>query len=220
MRLRRHRRRRVAGGPARRAGSRHRHRAPRARATAAARLLLFAQLVVAGPRPLAENPPLRAVRFSSLSRPIVVTRGRLEFGRPLHIPSDTFAPRPRLSIIVPCYNERSTVQTIISKVTALNIDKEVIVVDNHSTDGTRAVLRSLCRNERPLHTLRGDPALRRFDATVMDGDGFTLVMQPENRGKGASVRLGLELARGEYVICQDADLEYEPADIVRLLRRA
>ncbi len=99
----------------------------------------------------------------------------------------------KLSIIVPVYNEHDTVARLLERVLSLDIDKEVIVVDDGSTDGTREVL-----------TERGR-------------DPITVIHHPENRGKGAAVRSGLERATGEYVIIQDADLEYDPAEIGQLM---
>lgn len=122
-----------------------------------------------------------------------------------------------LTVVVPCYNERATVLSLLERVKALAVDKEVFVIDNCSTDGTREMLKAICRDERPL-TLDGASASGIPDGVMaMTGEGFTLILQRENRGKSASVQLGFELARGRYVICQDADLEYEPADILRLL---
>lgn len=102
----------------------------------------------------------------------------------------------KLSVIVPVYNEKGTVLALLEKVKAVAIDKEIIVIDNCSTDGTREMLQGL-----------RDPA-------------FRLLFQPENRGKGSSVRWGYAEARGEYVIVQDADLEYDPSDYPKLLEIA
>lgn len=125
--------------------------------------------------------------------------------------------RPRVTIVVPCYNEVSSIQVLLTRVGLLAIDKEIVVIDNVSTDGTRELLRSLCRNERSLNAWRPVDLGVARDITVMDGPGFTVVLHPMNLGKGASVRLGMAVARGHYIICQDADLEYEPKDILRLL---
>ncbi|HIE50631.1 MAG TPA: glycosyltransferase family 2 protein [Armatimonadetes bacterium] len=99
----------------------------------------------------------------------------------------------KLSIIIPVYNERETLPQILAQVKALPVEKEIIVVDNCSTDGTREWLQRL-----------QDPAVR-------------VILQPRNWGKGTSVRTGLAQARGEYVVVQDADLEYNPQEILRLL---
>jgi glycosyltransferase involved in cell wall biosynthesis len=108
------------------------------------------------------------------------------------------SPSPRyrtLSVIVPVFNERNTVAEILRRIRAveLPVALEVVVVDDGSTDGTDKVL----------------SALR--DSTVL------VVTHPSNRGKGAAVRTGVERARGELVLIQDADLEYDPDDWPRLL---
>ncbi|MFQ6131063.1 MAG: glycosyltransferase family 2 protein [Armatimonadota bacterium] len=102
----------------------------------------------------------------------------------------------KLTIVIPVYNERETLPEILSRVRALAVDKEIIVIDNCSTDGTRDYLESL---ELP-------------DVRV--------VLQPANYEKGTSVRKGIELARGEYTVIQDADLEYDPEELLELLRVA
>ena len=102
----------------------------------------------------------------------------------------------RASVIVPCFNERQTVSELIDRVHAVPVDKEVIVVDDCSTDGTRELLQ------------------RRVDER---GD-ITLRLIARNGGKGAAVQEGLKCATGDVVIIQDADLEYDPADYPVLLR--
>ena len=100
-----------------------------------------------------------------------------------------------LSVIVPVYNERNTVAEILRRIRAveLPLPLEVVVVDDGSTDGTGKVLSAL------------------QDSTVM------VVTHPANRGKGAAVRTGMASARGDLVLIQDADLEYDPDDWPRLL---
>ena len=103
----------------------------------------------------------------------------------------------KLSVIVPVYNERNTVVEVLRRMRAVElpdgIEREIIVIDDGSNDGTRDVLRQL-----------GDSTVR-------------ILMHEGNRGKGASVRTGLALATGEYVLIQDADLEYDPDDWPRLI---
>ena len=100
---------------------------------------------------------------------------------------------PRLSIVIPVYNERATIEEVLKRVQAVPLDKEIVVVDDGSTDGTGELLRG-------LH----DPGVR-------------VIVQTPNRGKGAALRRGFAEARGAIVIVQDADLEYDPADYAQLL---
>ena len=105
-----------------------------------------------------------------------------------------------LSIIIPVYNEESTLFELIGRVAAVDVgmDREFILVDDGSTDGTRA-LYPQCDERWPLET-------------------FNVKLQAVNKGKGAAIRAGLSLARGEVIIIQDADLEYDPSDYPRLLQ--
>jgi glycosyltransferase involved in cell wall biosynthesis len=94
---------------------------------------------------------------------------------------------PEISVIIPCYNEASTIEAILDAVRASEVpDKEILVVDDGSTDGTREKLRSL----------EGLPGLR-------------VIFHERNRGKGAALRTGFQAATGDVVIVQDADL-YDP----------
>jgi len=128
----------------------------------------------------------------------------------------------KLTVIIPCYNERATILDVIERVKRLAADKFIIVIENCSTDGSRELLRSVCGDERPFHrssqhTVDCPPvAGQRW----MDGDGFGVLLQPRNLQKGTSVKTGIALANSDYVICQDADLEYDPNDIMRLLDHA
>jgi len=117
----------------------------------------------------------------------------------------------KLSVLMPVYNERATLREILRRVQNVPIDKEIIIVDNCSTDGTRDDLQAL---------LDGGEATTADGATAEDAGRLRIVLQPQNRGKGSSVRRALELARGEFVIVQDADLEYDPQDYLKLLALA
>jgi glycosyltransferase involved in cell wall biosynthesis len=102
----------------------------------------------------------------------------------------------RLSIIMPCYNEARTLRDILAQVRAVDLDKQIIAVDDHSSDDT---YRILCEE-------------------AADDPRMVVVRHPSNRGKGAAVRSGLARATGEIVIIQDADLEYDPQDYYDLVR--
>ena len=102
----------------------------------------------------------------------------------------------KLSVVIPVYNEAATIAELISRVQAVDIPKEIIAVDDGSTDGSGEVLANL---EGRYNNLRA-------------------LIQPKNRGKGAALRLGFEAATGDYVLVQDADLEYDPAEYSLLLK--
>ena len=99
----------------------------------------------------------------------------------------------KLSVIIPTFNEAATIREILRRVQETPFDKEIIVVDDGSTDGTGEAL-----------------------ATV-DTPNLRVIAHQKNRGKGAAVRTGFAAATGDYVILQDADLEYDPRDYARLL---
>jgi glycosyltransferase involved in cell wall biosynthesis len=102
---------------------------------------------------------------------------------------------PEISVVIPCYNEESTIEAILARVHACEIaDKEVIVVDDASTDATSSKLQSLAQ----------------------DGE-LRVIRHERNRGKGAALRTGFRAARGDVVIVQDADLEYDPREYPKLL---
>ncbi len=98
----------------------------------------------------------------------------------------------KLSVVVPVYNEKQTIAQILERIEKTSHEKEIIVVDDHSTDGTREILREIDSSRRI-------PSARVFYHAV-------------NQGKGAALRTGIREATGEIVLIQDADLEYDPAE--------
>lgn len=105
----------------------------------------------------------------------------------------SLAPHPCLSVVVPCFNEESTIKDLLGRVLESPWVAEVVVVDDGSTDGTRDLLREV-----------GDPRVRVFE-------------QPVNQGKGAAIRRGFASANADFVIVQDADLEYDPGEYGKVL---
>lgn len=102
---------------------------------------------------------------------------------------------PLLSVIVPCYNESRTIRSIIEQVQAVQLDKEIIVVDDHSRDDSPKILAELSQADANVRVFRHEV----------------------NRGKGGAIRTGLAEARGDIVVIQDADLEYDPNDYYELI---
>ena len=128
------------------------------------------------------------IREAPVARRETSTPGSLE-RRSRLVPDD-----PLLSVVMPVFNERTTVEEIIRRVLAVDIRIELIVVDDCSTDGTSEILVEL---QRQL--------------------GFTLLKQPKNQGKGAALRRGFVAVTGDLMIVQDADLEYSPEEYPQLI---
>ncbi len=99
----------------------------------------------------------------------------------------------KLSVIMAAYNEKDTILAALERVRTVEIEKEIIIVDNCSTDGTRELLQQI------------------------NDDDIRIIFQPENYGKGTSIRTAIPYCTGDYAIIQDADLEYDPQDWHRLV---
>jgi glycosyltransferase involved in cell wall biosynthesis len=108
-------------------------------------------------------------------------------------------PEWLLSVVIPVYNEERTLEQLVDRVRAVPIRKELILVDDASKDGSRAILERLQTESDPLNTVR-------------------VHCHEKNQGKGAAVRTGFGLAQGDVIVIQDADLEYDPSEYPRLLR--
>ena len=101
----------------------------------------------------------------------------------------------KISVVMPVYNEKNTILEVLDRVRTVDLSKEIIVVDDCSTDGTREILRNL-----------------------PSSDGLKIIFQSRNMGKGAALRAGFAAVSGDIVIIQDADLEYDPAEYPSLIQ--
>jgi glycosyltransferase involved in cell wall biosynthesis len=121
---------------------------------------------------------------------------------------------PKLSIVIPVYNEKNTIHEILRRVMEeTDIRKEIIVVDDFSRDGTREILQAMaerqCKGETQANSLDGGDPIDLHDVRFF--------FQEKNQGKGAALRRGFSMTTGDIVLVQDADLEYDPRDYPKLL---
>jgi len=105
----------------------------------------------------------------------------------------------KLSVIIPVFNEKSTIGEIIKKVEKVPVEKEIIVVDDGSTDGTSNILKKVAEEKKINNKIK-------------------IILKEKNEGKGSAIREGFKYATGDVVVIQDADLEYEPSDWIKMLK--
>jgi glycosyltransferase involved in cell wall biosynthesis len=115
-----------------------------------------------------------------------------------------------LSVVIPVYNERATVEELLRRVKAVELDKEIVLVDDGSTDGTRELLENIAKTNGATNAAQGPSGNSVRNAV-------RVFFQEKNQGKGAALRRGLKEASGNVLLVQDADLEYDPQDYFELL---
>jgi glycosyltransferase involved in cell wall biosynthesis len=158
---------------------------------------VFPDLQSTGARAACEQASAVTSRVETALDRLEMLSGLLDFEPAYHVlPLDIVLPATfKLSVVIPVYNEEATLRTILARVCRIPIPKEIILVDDCSTDGTREILR-----------------------TLADVPGLQLICKPHNEGKGAALRSGFAAATGDVVVVQDADLEYDPRDFPQLLQ--
>lgn len=122
-------------------------------------------------------------------------------------PFESATKVPKLSVVIPVYNERATIEEVLRRVQDIDIQKEILIIDDGSTDGTRELLRDLADREGIGPTEKSLAA-----ETESQRGRIRVFFQEKNFGKGAALRRGFKESQGQIVIIQDADLEYDPQD--------
>ena len=122
-------------------------------------------------------------------------------------------PTHKISVVIPVYNEMATIEEILLRVQDVDLDKEIVIVDDGSKDGTRDFLKAIAESAEI------SPARMKLPRSgkVLATGNIRVLFQDKNQGKGAARRRGFKESMGEIVIIQDADLEYDPRDYHRLI---
>lgn len=118
-----------------------------------------------------------------------------------------------ITVVIPAFNELSTIGEILLRVQDVGLDKEIIVVDDGSSDGTGEFLKAVAQSTQASPAQMVMPK----NGAILRTDNIRVLFQDANRGKGAALRRGFQEAKGEIIIIQDADLEYDPADYPSLI---